>query len=69
MMKYLNVFTFGLRGRRHPALSNLITKQEVKQSCPHIKFLAGNYLTYKINQGGHLDAESANLAVTRRFVT
>ena len=48
MMQYLNVSTFGLRGRRHPALSNLITTQEVKQSRPHMKFLAGNYLTYKI---------------------
>ena len=47
-MKYLNVSTTGLSGRHHPALSNLITTHEVRLSRPHLKFLAGNYLTYKI---------------------
>ena len=45
LMKYLNVSTFGLRGRRHPALSNLITTKEVKQSRPHIKFLVEMHIT------------------------
>ena len=48
LMKYLNVSTTGLRGRRHPALSNLITSRDVQISRPHIKFLAGNYLTFKM---------------------
>ena len=47
-MTYLNVSTTGLRGRHHPALSNMITTREVKLSRPHVKLLAGNYLTYKI---------------------
>ena len=53
-MKYLNVTITGLRGRRHPALSNLYTTWEVKKSRAHIKFLSGNYLTYKqkANQSG-----------------
>ena len=48
LMTYLNVSTIGLRGRHHPALSNLITTREVQLSRPNIKFLAGNFLTYKI---------------------
>ena len=46
-MKYLNISTLGLRGR-HQALSNMITTNDVKLSRPHVKFLAGNYLTYQI---------------------
>ena len=48
LMTYLNVSTTGLRGRHHPALSNMITTREVRLSRPHIKLLSGNYLTYKI---------------------
>jgi hypothetical protein len=48
LMKYLNVSTIGLRGRHHPALSSMITTQDVKLSRPHLKLLAGNYFTYKI---------------------
>ena len=48
LMTYLNVSTIGLRGRHHPALSNIVTTREVKLSRSHIKSLAGNYLTYKI---------------------
>ena len=53
-MEYLNVSTTGLRGRHHPALSNMITTREVKLSRPHLKFLSGNYLTYqtKSDQSG-----------------
>ena len=42
------------RGRHHPALANIITTKEVKQARPHLKFLAGNYLTYqmKADQSG-----------------
>ena len=47
-MSFLHVSTIGLRGRHHPALSNMITTHEVKLSRPHIKFLSGNYLTYQI---------------------
>ena len=47
-MKYFNVSTIGLRGRHHPALSNMVLSREVKLSRPHLKFLSGNYLTYKI---------------------
>ena len=48
LMTYLNVSTTGLRGRHHPALSNMITTREVRLSRPHIKLLSGNYLTYQI---------------------
>ena len=46
-MEYLNVSAFGLRGRHHPALSGMINTREVQQSRSHLKFLTGNYLTYK----------------------
>ena len=46
-MEYLNVSTFGLRGRYHPALSGMINTREVQQSRSHLKFLTANYLTYK----------------------
>ena len=54
LMTYLNVTAMGLSGRHHPSLSNLITTQDVKISRPHLKFLAGNYLTYstKATQSG-----------------
>ena len=47
-MDFLNVTTTGLRGRHHPALSYLVTTKEVKLARPHMKFLSGNYLTYKM---------------------
>ena len=47
-MEYLNVSAFGLRGRHHPALSGLINRREIQQSRPYLKFLTGNYLTYKV---------------------
>jgi hypothetical protein len=46
-MMYLNVSVSGLRGRHHPALSNMITTEEVKLGRCHIKMLCGDYLTYK----------------------
>ena len=53
-MDFLNVSTLGLRGRHHPAISNMITTREVKLSRAHVKFLSGNYLTYEVrhNQSG-----------------
>ena len=47
-MRFLNVSVTGLRGRHHPALSNLVTTNDVKISRAHLKFLSGNYLTYEI---------------------
>ena len=47
-MNYLNVSVSGLNGKCHPALSNIMTAQEVKQMRPHIKMLAGDYLTYAV---------------------
>ena len=46
-MEYLNVSVSGLRGRHHPALSNMITTEEVRTGRCHIKMLCGDYLTYK----------------------
>ena len=53
-MEYFNVSTIGLRGRHHPALSGMINTREIQQSRPHLKFLAGNYLTsgIKAEQSG-----------------
>ena len=47
-MKYLNVSVSGLNGKCHPALSNVMTSHEVRQMRPHIKMLAGDYLTYSM---------------------
>ena len=47
-MGFLNTYSCNLRGRHHPALSNLITNWDVMRSRAHLKFLAGNYLTYQI---------------------
>ena len=46
-MKYLNVSVCGLRGKRHPALSNLLTAFNVKKSRPHLKMLCMDYYTYE----------------------
>ena len=53
-MLYLNVSLTGLRGKRHPALLNIITTHEVKKARIHIKMLVEDYLTYEIkaNQSG-----------------
>ena len=45
-IKYLNVSLTGLRGKRHPAVSNIVTTHDVKKSRIHIKMLAGDYLTH-----------------------
>ena len=53
-MTYLNVSLSGLNGRRHPALSDIVTTTEVQKSRIHMKMLAGDYFTYEIkaNQSG-----------------
>ena len=47
-MNYLNVSLTGLRGKAHPALFNIKTAHEAKISRPHLKMLAGDYLTMQI---------------------
>ena len=53
-MKYLNVSLCGLRGKHHPAITNIKTTEEVKKMRPHPKMLCGNLLTYgmKYDQSG-----------------
>ena len=46
-MTYLNVSVSGLRGKRHPALSNMMTTRDVEKSRPHIKMLCKDYYTYE----------------------
>ena len=46
-MTYLNISVSGLRGKRHPALSNMMTTREVEKSRPHIKMLCKDYYTYQ----------------------
>jgi hypothetical protein len=47
-MQYLHVSLSGLRGRHHPCLSNIVTTEEVRKLRLHLKFLAGDYMTYQI---------------------
>jgi hypothetical protein len=47
-MEFLNTISCGLRGRRHPSLSQMTTTWDVRKSRPHLKFLSGNYLTYRV---------------------
>ena len=53
-MTFFNVSLIGLRGRHHPALSNISTTHEVKKAQFHIKMLVGDYLTFekKASQSG-----------------
>ena len=50
-MSFLNVSVSGLRGRRHPALSNLLTTIDVQKSRPHLKMLCNDYYTYEKRTG------------------
>ena len=45
---FLNTFSCNLRGRPHPTVKNMISTWDVKRSRAHLKFLAGNYLTYQV---------------------
>ena len=47
-MNYLNVSLIGLRGRRHPALANIVTTREVQKCRIHIKMLSGDFFTYQV---------------------
>ena len=47
-LKYFNVSLLGLSGRHHPALSGLVTTQDVKKSRAHIKMLIEDLYTYEI---------------------
>ena len=47
-LKYFNVSLLGLSGRHHPALSGLVTTQDVRKSRAHIKMLIEDLYTYEI---------------------
>ena len=47
-MKYFYVTLSGLRGRHHPALSNIVTAHEVRKSRLHLKMLGGDFFTYQV---------------------
>ena len=53
-MQYLHVEMTGLRGKHHPAITNITSPKEVQKMRPHMKMLCGNLLTYqtKFNQSG-----------------
>ena len=46
-MKFFNVSLIGLRGRPHPALSNITTSHQAKKAKQHLKMLGGDYFTYE----------------------
>ena len=46
-MKYFNVSLLGLRGKRHPAIGNIINTNNVSNMRPHVKMLVGDYLCYE----------------------
>ena len=48
-MNFLNTYSCNLKGRHHPALSNMVTTWDVKRSRAHIKFLS---YEVKAEQGG-----------------
>ena len=47
-MQYFNVTLGNLRARAHPAVSNMLTSEEVRQSRPIIKMLTGDFFTYEL---------------------
>ena len=53
-MRYFNVSLLGLSGRHHPALTGLVTTEQVKKSRFHLKMLVGDLYTYetKYEQSG-----------------
>ena len=64
-MKYFNVTTLNLRGRHHPAISELVTSRSVNLACPHIKLLSGNYLTYGIRAKQNGGSPSCRICTTK----
>ena len=70
-LKYLNISLLGLSGHHHPALSGIVTVNDVKKSRHHIKMLVGDLFTYekKSEQSGgspfcRLCAEEKNESVS-----
>ena len=47
-LKYFNTSVLGLSGRHHPALSGIITVNDVKKSRYHLKMLVGDLFTYQV---------------------
>ena len=47
MFESIFTIVFGLRGKVHPAITNVVTTHEVKKMRPHVKMLAENYLTFE----------------------
>ena len=56
-MKYLNVQLSGLNGRAHPSLLHINTTQDARKLRPHLKFLAGDFLS-----GERLALDQPNLS-------
>ena len=54
--EFFNVSLLGLRGRLHPAITNVSTSHSVRKMRPHVKMLIGNYVTFemKSQQSGDL---------------
>ena len=50
-MPHFNVATLGMRGRLHPAVTNVITTHGVRKMRSHVKMLTGNFLTFEIKSG------------------
>ena len=48
-MQYLHVEMTGLRGKHHPAITNITSPKEVQKMRPHMKMLCGNYLPTRQN--------------------
>ena len=51
-LKYFNVSLLGLSGRHHPALSGLVTTQDVRKSRAHIQILMEDLYTSSEQSGG-----------------
>ena len=47
-LQYFNVSLCNLRGRAHPAVRDMISTCEVKQSKYHIKMMINDFLTYEV---------------------
>ena len=59
-MSFLNVSVSGLRGRRHPALSNLLTTIDAQKSRPHLKMLFKDYYKYEKHAGDQEAPQSSH---------
>ena len=73
LMQHMNVNLSNLRGRNHPALSNVVSSKEGKKVRPYIKFLTGDYLTYERKQeeswqGNPIYAESVHQKMSQFLI-